>query len=102
METKKIFHCDLCNIDITIKNYSRHINSKKYNQSSTLKNNEFKKWKEWAEKNYIYNHENLTEKELRKIKKFNKEDYNLFSNIRLNEIGEKLYVRNLHNINKKN
>lgn len=37
-----------------------------------------------------------------KIKKeFNKEDYNLFSNLRLNEIGENLYVRNLNNIDRK-
>lgn len=96
METTKIIHCDDCDIDIILNNFQRHINTKKHIQNSTLKIMNLKKLKEWAEKNSIYNQENLTEKELRKIKKkFNKEDYNLFNNIRLNEIGEKFYVRNL-------
>lgn len=100
MDTGKT-HCDVCETDITLSNYSRHIKSKKHLQNILIKNNELNKLIEWAKVNHIYRYKNLNKQELKNIKKnFNKEDYNLFDDEKLNQIGKKLYVRNLENIDR--
>lgn len=47
MDTGKT-HCDVCDTDITLSNYSRHIKSKKHLQNTLIKNNELNKLIEWA------------------------------------------------------
>lgn len=59
------------------------------------------KLRHWAKENYIYNYKNLLQKELKHIKQnVDKNNYNLFDNVYLNQIGEKLYVRNLENLSR--
>lgn len=54
-----------------------------------------------GKENNIYNYKNLFQKELKGIKQdFAKDNYNLFDNVYLNQIGKKLYVRNLENLSR--
>lgn len=100
MESKKS-HCEICDIGVSTPNYSKHFETKKRLLNEQERFFQLDKLRHWAKQNYIYNYQNLLHKDLKHIKQnFDKNNYNLFDNVYLNQIGEKLYVINLENLSR--